>query len=76
MLSHIWSPPVCDAPVWVLDVVAVAVVGAVLAGLAREVHLDGADVSEQGASDIGGWQPKGDLVPAKIGSCYWRTEQF
>ena len=41
MLSHIWLPPVCDAPVWVLDVVAVAVVGAVLARLARVVHLGG-----------------------------------
>ena len=48
-------PPVCHAPVWVLDIVAVAVVCAVLAGLARKVHLDGADVSEQGAPDIGSW---------------------
>ena len=67
LLSHIRLPSVCDAPVWVLDVVAVAVVGAVLAGLARKVHLDGADVGEQGAPDIGSWQPKGDLVPAKLG---------
>ena len=48
-------PPVCHAPVWVLDIVAVSVVCAILAGLAREVHLDGADVSEQGAPDIGSW---------------------
>ena len=61
-------PPVCHAPVWVLDIVAVAVVCAVLAGLARKVHLDGADVGKQGAPDIGSWQPKGDLVPAKIRS--------
>ena len=61
-------PPVGHAPVWVLDIVAVAVVCAVLAGLAREVHLDGADVGKQGAPDIGSWQPKGDLVSAKIRS--------
>ena len=60
-------PPVGHAPVWVLDIVAVAVVCAVLAGLARKVHLDRADVGEQGAPDIGSWQPKGDLVPAKLG---------
>ena len=34
----------------------------------RKVHLDGADVSEEGAADISGWQAKGDLVPAKIRS--------
>ena len=39
LVSHS-LPPVGHAPVWVLDVVAVAVVGAVLAGLAGEVHLD------------------------------------
>ena len=59
LLSHIRLPPVCDAPVWVLDVVAVAVVGAVLAGLAGEVHLDhddddgedGEDDDDDGDSD-------------------------
>ena len=48
-------PPVCHPPVWVLDIVAVAVVCAVLARLARKVHLHGADVGEQGAPDIGSW---------------------
>ena len=38
-------PSVCHAPVWVLDIVAVTVVSTVLAGLARKVHLDGADVN-------------------------------
>ena len=38
-------PPVCHAPVWVLDIVAVTVVSTVLAGLARKVHLDGTGVN-------------------------------
>ena len=67
LVSHS-LPPVCDAPVWVLDVVAVTVVSTVLAGLARKVHLDRADVGEQGAADVSRWQAKGDLVPAKIRS--------
>ena len=69
LVSHS-LPPVCDAPVWVLDVVAVTVVSTVLAGLAgkvhldetgvnsifkRKVHLDGADVSEEGAADVSRW---------------------
>ena len=48
-------PPVCHAPVWVLDIVAVAVVCAVLAGLARKVHFDRAYVGEQGAAHVGRW---------------------
>ena len=51
LLSHIRLPPVCDAPVWVLDVVAVAVVGAVLAGLAGEVHLDHDDDDDDDDDD-------------------------
>ena len=54
LLSHIWLPPVCDAPVWVLDVVAVAVVGAVLAGLAGEVHLDHDDDDDDDGEDDDG----------------------
>ena len=62
LLSHIRLPSVCDAPVWILDVVAVAVVGAVLAGLAGEVHLDHDDDDDDGEDDDDGDGDDDDVV--------------
>ena len=54
------------APARVLDVVAVAVVGPVLAGLARDVDLDLAELAQLRASDVGQRKSEGDLVLAEV----------
>lgn len=50
------------APSRVLHVVAVAVVGAVLARLAGEIHLQGALVRQDGVAHIHGGQGEGNLL--------------
>ena len=54
------------APLGVLDVVAVAVEGAVLARLTGEVDLDGAGVAQHGAAHVRRRQPVGDLVLVQL----------
>ena len=49
-----------------MDVVAVAVVGTVLAGLAGDVDLDLAQLAQLRAADVGQGEAESDLVLAEV----------